>query len=512
MHRIVVIGCTIALSLVLAAAGCVPNRGAVSPDGRTFYFSLNPEGGFEIQENSNLYALDIETGRLKALTDGPMPKFWCSLSSDGHMLAYQSGAGSGFSETTLHLLELEQGITWPLTGILDKHAYPWIIPGNQPMLLAMNRPSELEPPSWSLYDPNPIALALPPESAAALGNVGLADSRCAFTVHRGLPPAKGEPPESAKMETAVYVADLIAVQPPPADAPKTEAPKPEAPKAEGAKVEILKAEGPAVQPAGEGVPVPPAAAGTPKINLVRVAAWDDLKVREPIVDLAFTADGKRLVAALGGCGEAEDSTRFVELDPTGKLPPKFLFDAPKAYAPQWTPDGKGLAYLRIAADNEKFRELVIWRPEAKEPVVLARLSGGFASASAVLYWMADGRLRIYDISEEGVRLVETTLDGKTAKGRLLTRDRLKAARRLADLQRLLDRVGPPANMADQPWPEAYAAPMKQATAAVESVGTSTKAAMEAAWNAVAKWEEVPAMAPMPAPVSSPAKEGAAPAK
>ena len=60
--------------LAMAGPGCLPNRGAVSPDGRTFYFSLNKDAGFEAKDGTNIYALDVETGRIKAMTDGPQTK------------------------------------------------------------------------------------------------------------------------------------------------------------------------------------------------------------------------------------------------------------------------------------------------------------------------------------------------------------------------------------------------------------------------------------------------------
>jgi len=57
------------LAAILTVAGCLPNRAALSPDGRQLYFATNDDAGFEIKDSSHLYALDIETGRLRALTD-----------------------------------------------------------------------------------------------------------------------------------------------------------------------------------------------------------------------------------------------------------------------------------------------------------------------------------------------------------------------------------------------------------------------------------------------------------
>jgi hypothetical protein len=481
MHRLVthVLG----LGLILAVAGCVPNRGSVSPDGKTFYFSLNPDGGFEIQEGSNLYALNIETARLKALTDGPAAKYWCALSSDGHMLAYQTGREN--TEMALHLVDLETGRGWPMTGILNKHLFPWIVPGARPVALTLRKAAGESLAKWALYAPDEVPLPLPADASALLGNVGLGPSRCAFAVVRDLPKAKENAAEPPAKEVAVYVADLSGLE-------DQEPASPE---------ELFE---------GAAPPKVPPAAQAPKkkgLDLVRVAAWDNLKDTMPIIDMAFSADGKRLVACLDGCGEEKDTSRVVELDPTGKAPPKPLFDAPGAYGPEWTPDGKGIVYFRVAADNEAFREVLVWRAETKEHLLLARLPGSYGDGFACLYWLPDGRLRIYDLSGDGARLIETPLDAKKAKARRLSPDRLKAARRLADLQFALDRRGPLPHPAAEEWGKSYAAQVKAAEAALDAGDKSVKAALEEAWKAVAQWEETPVLPAVPPPAPRKIKVG-----
>ena len=353
------------LGLAMVAAGCLPNRAAVSPDGKTFYFSLNEEGGgFEVKdkESSNLYALDIESARLTALTDGPMPKAWCSLSSDGGILVY--GALAGKDETAIYTLSLKDGVSLAATGYLQKNTFPWVIPGRPMHLLTMEQGPADKPPQWVLYGPNVVPLGFPADHAAAYGNVGLATNRFAVALFRPLPAGGGSLPggeeDAEGVEADVYVVDLTRPESPPAKPPaKTEKPPAAAaPKAEAA---------PAKEP-------------WPKIVLAAKWTKQDLKDKKPIIDLAFSSDGKRLVAAVLSAGENKDEARFFDLDPTGQAPPKVLFDAYKAYYPQVAPDGKGLVYLRTSPRDEKFREVVLWRPEAKEPVLLARLPGEMGKA------------------------------------------------------------------------------------------------------------------------------------
>ena len=156
-------------------------------------------------------------------------------------------------------------------------------------------------------------------------------------------------------------------------------------------------------------------------------------------------------------------------------------------------------YLRTTHENDKVREVVLWWFDAgtKPPVLLARLPGELGKAYTTWYWLPDGRLRIYHVSEEGVRLVETGADGQGAKARLLTHERLKAGRRLADLQYEIDLRDRLPRVAEEEWPKGYAAQVKAAEAALDAADKPTKAAVEEAWKAVAQWAEVPAIGPIP---------------
>jgi hypothetical protein len=492
MRRLTITAGFAVLGLAMVAAGCLPNRAAVSPDGKTFYFSLNEEGGgFEVKGSANLYALDIESARLTALTDGRVPKAWCALSSDGGILAYM--VGSDEKDQSICTLSLKDGVSLAATGYLQKSAYPWVIPGRPPHLLTMEQDSADKPPQWALYSPNVVPLGFPADHAAAYGNVGLATNRFAVALFRPLPAGGSSLPggeeDAEGVEADVYVVDLTKPEAPPA--------KPPAP---GAK-----------SPAAAATKAGAAPVKEPWPKVVLAAKWQDLKEKGPIIDLAFSSDGKRLVAAILGAGENKDEARFFDLDPTGQAPPKVLFDAYKAYYPQVAPDGKGIVYLRTSPRDEKFREVVLWRPDAKEPVLLARLPGEMGKAYTTWFWMTDGRLRIYHLSDDGVHLVETAADGTGAKERLLTHDRLKVQRALADFERAIAKMP---DLSQEKWPEPTAAQMKAVTDPLKNAQKPAADASEAAWKAAAVWEEVSAIAP-PAPTeiaAPPAAKPAAPEK
>ena len=89
--------CTRVMVLLMAvgAAGCLPNRMAISPDGQTLYFAVNADAHVSGGGNSNVYALDVGGGRIRALSGGPGLKGCCSLSTNGRYLAYSQKQNEG---------------------------------------------------------------------------------------------------------------------------------------------------------------------------------------------------------------------------------------------------------------------------------------------------------------------------------------------------------------------------------------------------------------------------------
>lgn len=446
------------LAAGLAAAGCLPNRVGLSPDGRTMYFSLGPQGPFGGGDRSNLYSLEIETAEMQALTDGPGAKTWCMPAYGAKDLAYMELVG-GDGEGAIRLLDLETGRDVPLTGMLQPHLYPWAIPGGAPRLLAIRKGADAEP-YWALYGEKGAAAALPlPDGATAvMGNVGVARDRFAVAVSKDVKvPGDAEGAEKEAHEYLVFLVNC----------------------------------------AGE------AAEGT------QVARWvfDD----EPIVDLAFSDDGSRLVAAV-----LHDPAEFYELDvtdqvaqddSTGRAEPKRLFECPKAYYPQAAAGG-GVVYLRASAADEEWREVALWTPGEAEARVLARLPGKLGQAYTTWRWMEDGRLRVYHLSNEGVRIIETSADGSAATGKRLTGEHLMALARMADFGRA---AGKMPSLSEGEWPADVAGPIgvvaEHMKKQFEESPEEIRKASESAEAAAAVWEDVPAVPEIAAPAAeSPAAE------
>jgi hypothetical protein len=462
-------------ALAAAIAGCLPNRGAVSPDGGTFYFSLNKEAGFEAKDGSNIYALDVETGRIRALTDGPEVKGWCSISSNGKFLVYSILGGSVMA------MNLEDGNVSPLSGVFQHYCYPWVVAGEPQYVVAMTQKPERKTQNsehgtqksvielqWVLFgEHGDVPLAPLADFGAGAGNVGVAPSR--FAVSAGRTSKSGEKDIS---ELSVWVVDLS--NPPQAEA--------------------AKAEGNA-----------PASPAKPWPAITCAAKWteDATDKGGGGLDLAFSPDGKRLVAAVLVKEKDGVQTRFFDVDPTGKEQPKLLFEVAGGCAPQWTPDASGLVYLRPVKGDEKGREVVLWHPDLKEPRLIARLPGEAGKAFTTCFWTKEGGLRIYHVSDEGLWLVEAAADGTDAKARRLPRERMEAQKYLADFERGLGHVpdAPPENL-----PEPLADAMRAVGKPLQDAARTVQDALKAAWAAASVWDDAAAVGPLAAPAKPAAEE------
>jgi len=457
---------TALVALGTLAAGCLPNRGAVSPDGRTCYFSLNKDAGFEAKDAANVYALDVETGRIRALTDGPETKGWCSVSSDGKYLVYGTLVGSGGGVVAVDL-EGNKSMM-PVTGLTQNYVFPWVVPGEPPYVVALDQKSKDEW-CWVLVaERSVVPLAPLAGYTAGPGTVGLATNRFAVPASRKITEGDKE-----KRETSVWVVDLS--NPPAAE--------------------------------GDEKPAAPKADAKPWPAFTCAAKWPDIAGKDPSIDLAFSADGKRLLAAVAVAVEGGlPQTRFFDLDPAGKEPPKLLFEVAGGASPQWTPDGKGLVYQRPAAGAEKDCEVVLWRPEMKEARVIAWLPNVAGSAWTACYWSKEGRLRIYHVADEGLWLMDAAADGSGAKARRLSHEQLAAQKFLADFERAVARMP---DTAPENLPEALAGAVKGVLKPLQDAAKPTQDALKAAWAAASAWEEVPALAARAAekpPAKPPAEE------
>jgi len=421
---------------------------------------------------SAIFALDVETGRLKALTDGISANYWCSLSPDGKYLAFMGPAAIGATS----IMDLENGVNGPLTGVLDRYAFPRLIqvPGEEKVgcLLVMAGGDGMGKRShWSALKSGGV-VPLPDLEGyeAGEGEVVTLSGGFVVPVHRltnAPDAAKGEPKKHESALFAVDVSEYLKATKP--DAPKSDTP-----------------------------PAPPKA--------VLLAKWTSEGDQAPVIDLALSSDREdgRFVAAVPGMGPTKDATQFFEIFQPEKGPPKLLFEDSKARRPQWTPDGKAIVYLRVNAVNNDWQDVVLWRPEAKEPVVLARLPGKSSTHDedciTTWRWLPDGRLRIYSVeNNDGIRLVETAADGKGAKARRLNRDRLGLQVHLALTDRAMHSAPPLGKVLADPLNDKTKPAVEAAVAAAKSFDE----AREKLWQLADDWEEVPAIPDVPPPPPPP---------
>jgi hypothetical protein len=471
MPRAVLLTLLAALVITVSLPGCLPRRGDVSPDGRTFYFSMIVPGEKEKTFGSAIFALDVETGRLRALTDGLGANFWCSLSPDGKHLAYMGPAGGATS-----IMDLENGVLGPLTGAFDGYTFPRLIQATGDEkdlgLLVMAGGDGIGKGShWAVLRPGGVVPFPDLEGfEAGEGEVATLSGGFVVPVHRltsAPEAAKGEPKKHESALFAVNISEHLKATKP--DAPQSESP-----------------------------PAPPKA--------VLLAKWTGEGDRAPVIDLALSSDREdgRFVAAVPGMGPTKDTTQFFEIFTPEKGPPKLLFEDAKARRPQWTPDGKAIVYLRVNTVNNDWQDVVLWRPELKEPVVLARLPGQSTTHDedciTTWRWLPDGRLRIYSVeNNDGIRLVETAADGKGAKARRLNRDRLGLQVYLALTDRAMHSVPPMGKVLADPLNDKTKPAVEAAVAAAKSFDE----AREKLWQLADDWDEVPAIPDVPPPPPPP---------
>jgi hypothetical protein len=477
--RLLGIRSAVLTSLLVCAAlaatilGCLPTRGDVSPDGRTFYFSMMVPTEKENTAGSAVLALDAETGRVRALTDSVGGGFWCCLSPDGKYLTYMGPDGGVVS-----FMDLDKGIATPLTGALDGYGYPRLIQAGEDekalgVLVKTLRGNEDKAGGHWVVLAQGGAVPVPDLEGygASLGEPAvIAGGTLVLPVYKVLSSDEADKNLPKKYESAVIVLDVSE----PLKVTKDDAAKPAAP------------------------PAPPKA--------TVLAKWTSEGSAPPTIDVAITSkDSKadRMVAAVSGQGADKETTQFFELFPLKKDAPKLLFEAAKAGSPQWTPDGQAIVYLRANAANNTWNDLVLWRPEQKEPLVLAHMQGktsDYDDPIVAWRWLANGRLRVFNVSRDGLRQVDTAADGTGAKARFLRSDRLdlQAALTLAYQAR---HAAPPFDKLPLDQLEEKAKPSLEAAAAAVK---ALDAAYEKLWLVAAEWEDVPALPDVPPPPPKPA--------
>ncbi|WP_375290577.1 prolyl oligopeptidase family serine peptidase [Qipengyuania sp.] len=106
-------------------SGAFDNGGDIdwSPDGRTILFSANRREDWQLEPlGSEIYALDIASGRIAALTDRNGPDFAPHFSSDGRRIAYLGfdDAGKPYQQTQLYVMDADGSNSRRIAASFDR--------------------------------------------------------------------------------------------------------------------------------------------------------------------------------------------------------------------------------------------------------------------------------------------------------------------------------------------------------------------------------------------------------
>jgi len=458
-----VVAAMLATGLLL---GCIPwQRIELSPDGRTLYLTLNDEAGAEPDETSNIYTLDLETVEVKALTDGPGEKVFWMLSADGKALVYLTE----WMTVCSHVLELEKMKTRPLSGMVGRGRLPTLIPGAGDYVL-LSPPAaegeELAP--WRLFElrewgATPVAIKppLPMQTVLRHDLLAVAPNRAAVVRVEKLDGEEQADLADEHCEYRVFVLDIT---------PRR----------------TVAAKG--ATPGKKATEEIPATAAARRVADLRLPA----DLGRPIC-AAFSADAKRLLIVVPVDERGKKHADFYEVDVDGKTPPRRVFRDADASQPQWTPDGKGVVYVRSAPGPLPWVEVVLRRlDDTNVPTVLARFPTYQGTSHTCFRWHDSGtRLTLAHHCDDGVRLVRADAGGKVLEAKWLSRDKLMVQRHLADVSRALDRA---AILGKKFLPDGVAEKLKGVRRALADLKTVDQA-VDDVWETVNTFETIPADPP-----------------
>lgn len=371
--------------LVLAAvlmAGCEPPNHVDSPaDGSTMYFAFGPTARFELPQGSQLYAFDVERCRLRCLSDDPRMNVWVTGNDDGSRFSWTRCLSQ--SDFQLHVQGAGAREGRQLGAAYNAYGGSSFVPGNGWLLAYEGR--TLETMHWTLFDPAGSEIGMPYDKE--LKAVGT------------------DTPALAKNRVAVAVYGMNK------DYPKT-----------------------SQKPYGVWVYVIDLSSGKPVATLAGMweVHYHEIPIRfleSPTIDLSFSPDGSKIVAAWYSLTK----TTFYELDAKGAAKPKELFSDAKALRPAYMSDGKGVAYMRVHPDAAKYNvmQVMLRRPDDAQPKALAELPGLPRTCGTALRRLADGRMRVMHLSNDGLAVVECAVDGSGVTTRSVPTDKMEKQRQLA---------------------------------------------------------------------------------
>ena len=444
---------------------------AISSDGSTAYLVLSETaraGG----KGSQVYALDVASARLRALTDGPGRVTWLDLGPWEKRIVFQRLAAES---SYVAVLDLRKGVSVPVHASSRPVVNPRWVMGPPGLLLGREWVAKGAPWRWLLQAPGGglMPIQVPESTTTGFGRSGISRRWLALPV---LVPVDMDKEAEApgrtrlldllemKWRSTVRVVDLTALR-----RSRREA-----------------------------------AAGLPSRCVARWPGKHGLG--ECRVDLAFDPAGKRLVAARREGFYPNGETVFFELDPEGEKEPARLFADARAFRPTWTPDGNGLVYLRGFGHDDDWWELVLWRPDLKQPQVLARFPEEFGHWVSTWRWLDDERLRVVHHCDADIYVFDTGPGEVERVGRYLRGDRVRVLKAAADLERAMaavpDLSKPPSAGG---WPEAYAPLVKQIAEAVGKSQEEARGLIERMRQKAAVWEKVPVVTPLEVNESGDAK-------
>jgi hypothetical protein len=391
--------------LVLASAamilGCEPPNHVDAPArGNTMYFSFGPIARWSIGQGSQLYAFDVDTCRLRCLSDHPGMNTWTTGNADGSRFSFTRC----LSQSDFQVFVQDAGDREPrkLGSVVNAYGASFFVPGDGWLLAVEGR--AIPTMHWVFFDPSGREVS--PGIDGELKAIGT------------------DTPARAKNRVAVAAWGLNK------EYPKTTV------KPYSISVYVFDI---------AGNRACPTLAGTLDAHYHEIPTNF---VDNPSVDLAFSPDGKRIVASVW----STTKTTFYEFDAAGKDKPKELFSDAKAQRPEYASDGCGVVYLRAHPDPVKYNvmQIMLRRPGDAQAKAVAEVPGTLRGCGTALRRLSDGRMRALHLSDDGIHIVEFAADGSGVTTSRIGADKLEKQRQLARFEYVF-RQNPATNQWQAPW-------------------------------------------------------------
>jgi len=383
--------------LATMVGGCDKyNRADISHDGKTIAFSLG-EKGFIADATSELYFFDVETCSMKRQTFDDTCEGWVSFGGIG--VAYSKSKGKGNIEGTVEVLTEKDGIFTLSDGMAntpvflpnDKIFFSSVEPGNR-------KEARITFNVWYPYNVNQL-IKLPADPNGEF----LCSTLPAFfqdqVIYYAIADVRGIHEKNGQFDSGLY------------------------------KVTVYRLE-----------------IGTKKNTPVTTFEFQGKKGAKdfPVgyVDLAISPDDKTLVCcflppnklAIDMFSDKLASTVYLVDVATGK---QTLFRSDKnMYYPKWKGRDKPKFVYLSGTGYQEGRG--VWITDlSKMSVKLADLPDKVMQAYTGWTWLTPKRVRIFHIGKSGLILVDVNEDGTEKKTRIVSPEKLKTLKEIADLEGLI---------------------------------------------------------------------------